>query len=187
MNVIRTQIYPSPLGDLLLGDWRGALVLCDWLLTRNGYASDSRVPHHLRAVMQEAVTDLLREAAVQLNAYFVGRLRTFNLPLYGAGTPFQQCVWLALREIPYGVTRSYQDIAQAIGNPRGTRAVAGAIGHNPLSIVVPCHRVIGKNGQLTGYNGGTDALYIKERLLAIEAQVNAPLFQSNASADSGRI
>ena len=111
MNVIRTQIYPSPLGDLLLGDWRGALVFCDWLLTRNGYASDSRVPHHLRAVMQEAVTDLLREAAAQLNAYFVGRLRTFDLPLHGAGTPFQQRVWLALREIPYGATCSYQDIA----------------------------------------------------------------------------
>ena len=179
MNVIRTQIYPSPLGDLLLGDWRGALVLCDWLLTRNGYASDSRVPHHLQAVMQEAVTDLLREAAAQLNAYFVGRLRTFDLPLHGAGTPFQQTVWLALREIPYGATCSYQDIAQAIGNPRGTRAVAGAIRHNPLSVIVPCHRVIGKNGQLTGYNGGTDALYIKERLLALEQRVAASAAPKN--------
>ena len=168
MNVIRTQIYPSPLGDLLLGDWHGALVLCDWLLTRNGYASDSRVPHYLQAVMQEAVTDLLREAAVQLNAYFVGRLRTFNLPLHGAGTPFQQSVWQALRDIPYGATCSYQDIARTIGNVNATRAVAGAIRSNPLSVVVPCHRVIGKNGGLTGYNGGTAALYIKERLLALE-------------------
>ncbi|EHM52844.1 methylated-DNA--[protein]-cysteine S-methyltransferase [Cardiobacterium valvarum] len=179
MNVIRTQIYPSPTGDLLLGDWRGELVLCDWLLSTNGYASDSRVPHHLQAVMQETATDLLCETVAQLNAYFVGRLRTFNLPLYGAGTPFQQSVWLALREIPYGVTRSYQDIACAVGNPRGTRAVAGAIRHNPLSVIVPCHRVIGKNGQLTGYNGGTGALYIKERLLALEQRVAASAAPKN--------
>ena len=77
-------------------------------------------------------------------------------------------VWQALREIPCGETRSYQDIARAIGNVNATRAVAGAIRSNPLSVVVPCHRVIGKNGGLTGYNGGTAALYIKERLLALE-------------------
>ena len=173
MNVIRTQVYPSPTGDLLLGDWRGKLVLCDWLLAANGYAADDHVPQRLGATVQEAATALLQEAAAQLNAYFVGRLRTFTLPLYGAGTPFQQRVWQALRAIPYGATRSYQDIACAVGNPRGTRAVANAIRHNPLSVIVPCHRVIGKNGRLTGYNGGTAALYIKERLLALEQRVAA--------------
>ena len=84
------------------------------------------------------------------------------------GTPFQERVWQALRAIPCGQTCSYQDIADAIGNPKATRAVAGAISRNPASVIVPCHRVIGKNGGLTGYNGGTDALYIKERLLALE-------------------
>ena len=91
-----------------------------------------------------------------------------SLPLLLVGTPFQVRVWQALRAIPCGQTCSYQDIARAIGNVNATRAVAGAIRSNPLSVVVPCHRVIGKSGNLTGYNGGTGALYIKERLLALE-------------------
>ena len=90
------------------------------------------------------------------------------MPLRLVGTPFQLRVWQALRAIPCGQTCSYQDIARAIGNVNATRAVAGAIRSNPLSVVVPCHRVIGKSGNLTGYNGGTGAPYIKERLLALE-------------------
>ena len=113
-------------------------------------------------------TPLLTETAAQLAAFFTGKRRGFDLPLCLVGTPFQMRVWQALRAIPCGETRSYQDIARAIGNVNATRAVAGAIRSNPLSVVVPCHRVIGKNGGLTGYNGGTAALYIKERLLALE-------------------
>ena len=168
MDVIHTRNYPSPLGELLLGDWQGELVLCDWLIASNGYHSDSRVPQLLEASVQEKETPLLRETAAQLAAYFTGHRRDFDLPLRLVGTPFQVRVWQALRAIPCGQTCSYQDIARAIGNVNATRAVAGAIRSNPLSVVVPCHRVIGKSGNLTGYNGGTGALYIKERLLALE-------------------
>lgn len=168
MNAIFTQKFPSPVGDLLLGDWQGELVLCDWLIASNGYHSDSRVPQLLEASVQEKETPLLRETAAQLAAYFTGKRRDFDLPLRLVGTPFQVRVWQALRAIPCGQTCSYQDIARAIGNVNATRAAAGAIRSNPLSVVVPCHRVIGKSGGLTGYNGGTGALYIKERLLALE-------------------
>jgi len=168
MNAIFTQKFPSPVGDLLLGDWQGELVLCDWLIASNGYHSDSRVPQLLGAALQEKETPLLAQTAAQLTAYFTGKRRDFDLPLRLVGTPFQVRVWQALRAIPCGQTCSYQDIARAIGNVNATRAAAGAIRSNPLSVVVPCHRVIGKSGNLTGYNGGTGALYIKERLLALE-------------------
>lgn len=99
---------------------------------------------------------LLREALRQLTAYFDGRLRQFDLPLAGAGTPFQQRVWQALLQVPHGHTASYGAIAAAIGNPRACRAVGLANGRNPIAIVVPCHRIIGYNGQLTGYGGGLE-------------------------------
>lgn len=101
----------------------------------------------------------------QFAAYFAGRLRRFDLPLAATGTPFQQAVWQALCDIPYGETRSYGDIARAIGKPNAVRAVGAANGRNPLSIIIPCHRVIGQNGSLTGYAGG---LPIKQALLTLE-------------------
>ena len=90
----------------------------------------------------------------QLAAYFEGRLTDFDLPLAMQGTEFQRRVWDALREIPYGTTTSYGELARRVGNPNGSRAVGLANGHNPISIIVPCHRVIGSNGKLTGYGGG---------------------------------
>lgn len=103
--------------------------------------------------------------AEQFSAYFAGRLQTFELPLAARGTEFQQQVWLALTQIPYGQTRSYADIADIIGKPRAVRAVGAANGRNPLAIIVPCHRVIGRDGSLTGYAGG---LIIKQCLLDLE-------------------
>lgn len=101
----------------------------------------------------------------QFRAYFAGELQRFTLPLAAVGTPFQRAVWQALCDIPYGETRSYRDIALAIGKPTAMRAVGAANGRNPLSIIVPCHRVIGKDGSLTGYAGG---LPIKQALLKLE-------------------
>lgn len=98
--------------------------------------------------------EVLREAAAQLRAYFDGKLRVFDLPLAAQGTPFQQRVWKALRDIPYGTTVSYGALAGRIGRPKASRAVGLANGRNPISIVVPCHRVIGADGSLTGYGGG---------------------------------
>lgn len=109
---------------------------------------------------------LLRKTAAQLDEYFAGIRRDFDIPLtFITGTPFQRRVWQELSAIPYGETRSYADIAAAIGNPKAVRAVGMANHHNPISIIIPCHRVIGKDGSLTGYAGGLDA---KTWLLAQE-------------------
>ena len=108
---------------------------------------------------------LLKEPVRQLSSYFAGKLREFDVPLAPEGTPFQRQVWNALRDIPYGETTSYGTIAQRIGNAKAVRAVGLANGSNPISIIIPCHRVIGRNGSLVGYGGG---LPIKQALLALE-------------------
>ncbi|MFG2946906.1 methylated-DNA--[protein]-cysteine S-methyltransferase [Streptomyces adustus] len=105
------------------------------------------------------------EAEEQLEAYFSGELKEFTLELRLAGTPFQQTVWDQLRAIPYGETRTYGELADALGNPKASRAVGLANGKNPVGIIVPCHRVIGASGSLTGYGGGLDR---KQRLLDFE-------------------
>src|SRR5580704_16936602 len=108
--------------------------------------------HFVEAGETNGVPDrgVLRNAVEQLKAYFAGDLRDFDLPLSARGTPFQLGVWRALREIPYGQTISYGELARRIGNPKGSRAVGLANGSNPIPIIVPCHRVIGSNGSLTG-------------------------------------
>lgn len=114
---------------------------------------------------ESALHPVIGATCEQLGQYFSGLRQQFNLPLAAQGTEFQQKVWRALIEIPYGQTCSYQELANAIGNPKAVRAVGLANGKNPISIVVPCHRVIGKNGKLTGYAGGVER---KEQLLALE-------------------
>jgi len=109
--------------------------------------------------------DAFDDVVSQLTEYFAGQRQRFELPLAPEGTPFQQRVWRELQEVPYGVTISYGQLAARIGRPTASRAVGLANGSNPLAIVIPCHRVIGANGTLTGYGGG---LPIKERLLALE-------------------
>ncbi|HEY3261334.1 MAG TPA: methylated-DNA--[protein]-cysteine S-methyltransferase [Pseudonocardiaceae bacterium] len=111
---------------------------------------------------------LLAEAASQLGRYFAGRLTEFDLPLAPEGTPFQRSVWQALRAIPYGETVTYGELAERLGRPGAARAVGAANGRNPISIVVPCHRVIGSSGHLTGYGGGIEQ---KRQLLALERRV----------------
>jgi methylated-DNA-[protein]-cysteine S-methyltransferase len=113
----------------------------------------------------EEATPVLEAAVDQLEAYFAGDLKDFDLPLAAGGTTFQQKVWAELCRIPYGETVSYMDIAERIGDRKAVRAVGLANGRNPIAIIVPCHRVIGANGKLTGYAGG---LWRKERLLSLE-------------------
>lgn len=113
-------------------------------------------------------SDLTQACCEQLEAYFEGRLTTFSVPLNPSGTAFQQQVWRQLQTIPYGHTVSYGDIADGIGKPTASRAVGMANGKNPLTIIVPCHRVIGSNGKLTGYAGG---LTRKQFLLALEGAI----------------
>ena len=115
---------------------------------------------------------LLAETCAQLRAYFAGQLREFQVPLDMQGTEFQLKVWRQLGTIPYGETRSYLQIATAIGSPAAVRAVGAANGANPIPIIIPCHRVIGTNGALIGYGGGLD---IKEKLLGIEGCLSLAL------------
>jgi O-6-methylguanine DNA methyltransferase len=110
----------------------------------------------------------LRDAARQLGEYLAGKRTAFELPLDLRGTPFQRAVWAALQTIPYGETRSYADVARAVGRPHAVRAVGTANGANPVAIIVPCHRVIQSGGKLGGYGGGLD---LKRRLLAMEQSV----------------
>lgn len=157
--------YHSPVGPLLLaGDDNGLQLI--------GFPEGKQQ----RCVQTDWHCDAnaapLRATAEQLGAYFAGELRHFDLPLMPLGTPFQQRVWDALQTIPYGQTWSYRQLAEAIGNPTASRAVGGANGANPLPIVIPCHRVIGSNGSLTGFGGG---LPVKQRLLLLEAEHSADL------------
>jgi methylated-DNA-[protein]-cysteine S-methyltransferase len=125
---------------------------------------------------------ILKLAVIQLDEYFAGQRDKFNLPLAAEGTPFQQSVWQALQQIRFGTSASYLDIAKTINNPKAVRAVGAANGKNPLSIIVPCHRVIGSNGKLTGYAGGLDRklwLLSHENIEVVEAANEAktlPLF-----------
>jgi methylated-DNA-[protein]-cysteine S-methyltransferase len=114
---------------------------------------------------QKSTHPVLKQAERQLREYFAGKRRNFSVALDMRGTPFQRHVWEALLDIPFGETRSYRDIAKRLGNRQASRAVGAAIGRNPLSIIVPCHRAIGSNGTLTGFAGGLKA---KARLLELE-------------------
>lgn len=114
---------------------------------------------------EERETALLRRAADELTEYLAGKRRVFTVPLAPAGTAFQRLVWAALQEIPYGETCTYKELAAAVGKPKACRAVGGANHRNPISVLIPCHRVIGANGTLVGYGGG---LPMKQRLLALE-------------------
>lgn len=115
--------------------------------------------------IQVKETPLIKEAKRQLDEYFSGKRKEFDLPLRAVGTDFQKSVWNALLEIPYGETRYYGEVAEKIGNPKAPRAVGLANNRNPISIFIPCHRVIGKNGKLVGYGGG---IHVKELLLNLE-------------------
>jgi len=111
------------------------------------------------------VTGEVLKASIQLNEYALGKRKTFDLRLDPKGTVFQKKVWLAMREIPYGQTKTYGDLARAVGSPKGFRAVGGACNRNPIAIVQPCHRVVGSDGKLTGFFGGLD---LKQKLLDFE-------------------
>ena len=149
------KTIPSPIGDLCLESEHGKLVSIAFHADRTKKDSEGSDP-------------VLEAAASQLAEYFAGDRRDFDLPLAPAGTPFQQSVWRALEAIPFGELRSYRDIAEHIGKPSAVRAVGAANGRNPLPIVVPCHRVIGSDGSLTGFAGGLDT---KRALLALEGSL----------------
>lgn len=165
-NRIITGIYESPCGTLMLGSLADRLCLCDWHVgPEHNNRVNGRLCRMLGAEFEAGGSPVIDEAKIQLDEYFAGALREFDVPLLFAGTDFQRRVWAALLTIPYGQTISYGEMARQIGMPTAVRAVANANGANAISIFVPCHRVIGSNGALTGYAGGLEA---KEFLLKLE-------------------
>lgn len=164
-EAIRVRPFRTPAGELLLGSFRDALCLCDWRHRRMRAAVDARIQRGLGAGYAEGSSPAIERAMAQLEEYLAGRRTAFDLPLRLVGSAFQQAVWEALRAIPYGRTVTYAGLAGQLGAPAAVRAVAAANGANALSIVVPCHRVVGSNGALVGYAGGLRA---KRFLLGLE-------------------
>lgn len=147
--------YDYPVGTIGIGQENGAVC-------RIFFSGERGLPGFVTAK-----TSLIEKAAGQLKEYFDGGRRVFDFPLALKGTSFQLSVWKALQTIPYGETRSYKDIAAMIGNPKASRAVGMANNRNPAAIVIPCHRVIGGNGSMTGYAGG---ISVKKYLLGVEKE-----------------
>lgn len=158
MTDYRYTMLASPIGELTLIASDAALVAIHF--------ADQPLSAFRRGVPErDDGHPVLAEARRQLTEYFAGERSEFDLPLDFGGTDFQRAVWAELCRIPHGATRSYADVATALGRPTATRAVGAANGRNPIPIIAPCHRVIGKNGTLTGFGGG---LPLKEKLLALE-------------------
>ena len=165
-NIIKTKLYESPCGTLLLGSFGDNLCLCDWQVEKHRDHVDRRLKRVLRAEFEEGTSDVIEETVRQLDEFFAGKRREFDIPLLFVGTDFQKKVWNELLNIPYGQTISYGEMARRIGMPKSVRAVANANGANAISILAPCHRVIGSDGALTGYGGGLAA---KKMLLELES------------------
>lgn len=161
--------YGAPCGRLVLGAFANRLCLCDWVQGKHREQNEQRLRRILSADFRTGTSSLLDAAALQLDEYFAGQRRRFDIPLLLTGTEFQKKVWQALLEIPYGATISYGELASRIGMPHAVRAVANANGANAISIFAPCHRVIGSDNSLTGYAGGLPA---KQYLLGLEQKNN---------------
>lgn len=164
-NTIKIKRYESPCGVLMLGSFGDKLCLCDWQVEKHRDHVDRRLKRILRAEFEEGTSEVIRKAERQLDEFFAGQRREFDMPLLFVGTDFQKTVWNELLKIPFGQTISYGEMARRIGMPEAVRAVANANGANSISIFAPCHRVIGSDRSLTGYGGGLDA---KRMLLELE-------------------
>jgi AraC family transcriptional regulator of adaptative response/methylated-DNA-[protein]-cysteine methyltransferase len=164
--VVKVNRIPTPLGPMIVGGTEEALYILEFSDRRMLETQLERLQRRLGCVLVPGETAATRTTEEQVAAYFEGRLREFSIPTESPGTEFQQAVWERLREIPYGRTASYGEIARRIGQPAAVRAVARANGDNRIAIIIPCHRVIGSDGKLTGYGGG---LWRKQRLLELEA------------------
>lgn len=167
-SFINTKRYHFPCGELILGSYDSKLCLCDWVDGKKRNIIDFRLQRLLKALYLDETSDVIEAARRQLNEYFQCKRREFDLPLLFAGSDYQKRVWRELIQIPYGTTISYSGVALRLGDYKLVRSVSNIIAINALSIIVPCHRVIGKNGRLVGYGGGLER---KEYLLDLEQGV----------------
>ena len=158
----------TPLGPMVAGATEEALYFFEFSDRRRLEMQLERLRTRLKCVLVPGENDILRRTCEEIESYFAGELTRFSIPLVAPGTEFQSTVWDELRRIPFGETRSYADVARAIGRPSAVRAVARANGDNRMAIFIPCHRVVGSDGRLTGYGGG---LWRKQHLLDLESGV----------------
>lgn len=166
MDTISIQYFKTPVGELILGSFKQQLCICDWRYRKMRSTIDNRIQKGLNAIYKEGNTDLINVVIQQLNEYFNDERKEFDIQIRMLGTDFQQQVWNELLKIPFGKTKTYLELSQNINNEKAIRAVASANGANALSIIIPCHRIIGSEGDLVGYAGG---LSVKKRLLQLES------------------
>jgi methylated-DNA-[protein]-cysteine S-methyltransferase len=165
MNPIIRQYVKTHLGELVLGAFHEQLCLCDWRYRNRRDAIDRRLQEGLDASFEDGETAVLQNARRQLEEYLAGNRTVFDIPLLMTGTTFQKRVWNELLNIPFGKTETYLGLSRRLGDGKAIRSVAAANGANAISIFIPCHRIIGSDGKLTGYGGGLQA---KRKLLMLE-------------------
>ncbi len=165
MANIKTQLYKNKYADFIIGSFDHKLCLLDYRYRKMRSTVDKRIQRGLRAKYVEESDETINVTISQLDEYFKGERTMFDIPMLMVGSDFQRKVWDALMEIKYGETSSYSDLAESVGNKNAIRAVANANGANSMAIIIPCHRIVGSNGELVGYGGG---LPLKRRLLEIE-------------------
>jgi len=171
-QIIKIQYYPTNYGELILGSFDEKLCLCDWRYRKAREAVDSRLQKGLKAYYNEEPSHVVEQTMAQLHEYFNRQRTTFDISLLFVGTDFQKSVWNALLQVPYGTTDTYLGLSKRLNNPDAIRAVAAANGANSISIIVPCHRIIGSNHELVGYAGGIQS---KRKLLQLEGSLTGQL------------
>ncbi len=168
MDHIIVKEYQTKVGTLIIGSYKDELCLCDWKYRKMRDAIDVRIKSCLGTDYYEGDSLIIQNTIEQLQEYFSKKRTVFDLPLKFAGTEFQKRVWKELVLVPYGKQISYLELSRRLGNEKAVRAVASANGANAISIIVPCHRIIGMNGKMVGYAGGIDA---KKKLLSLESSI----------------
>ncbi len=165
MNTINIQYYKTKIGELILGSFGNKLCLLDFRYRRMRTSVDNRLKRELNAEYIEQDTNVLKETRKQIDEYLSGERVEFTIPILMVGSDFQKQVWNALISVNYGEVATYLDLAKNINNEKAVRAVASANGANSIGLIIPCHRIIGSDGDLVGYGGG---LQVKKRLLNLE-------------------
>lgn len=169
---IHRQYFKTPIGEMVVASYDKQLCILDFKYRKMRQAVDNRVKKYLKTTFIDKSDAIIEETKHQLNEYLKGSRQQFDVPILMLGSDFQQSVWAGLRQIPYGTTTSYLQLAKNISHEKAVRAVANANGANAMAVIIPCHRVIGCNGKLVGYGGG---LAKKKHLLSLEQKNTASL------------
>ena len=168
---ISIQYTKTAFGELILGSYDSKLCICDWRYRKSRVQIDERIKKGLNAEFLEKETSMTLAAHSQLLEYMDGERKEFDIPLLMVGSDFQKSVWNELLKIPFGETMTYSGLSEKLSNEKAIRAIAGANGANAISIIIPCHRIVGSGGKLVGYAGG---LHTKKKLLKLEKEDHGP-------------